>query len=240
MRRDHRPYWLKRIHLKIQHLYARRFIKPQFDALGEGYTFLNPWNIEVFGAPIRLGKFANIITTTDHKVRFTVWAKEKDKGRITIGDYCLICPGVRVSSAEEITIADNCMLASNVYVTDADWHGIYNRVHSLGDPKGVYIGENAWIGDSAIICKGVRIGENSIVGAGSVVVQSVPPNAIAAGNPARVVRHLDPDIPFVKRAEWFADPALLNRDIDRLDRDNLEGNTFLRWLRTWLAPRNTD
>ena len=240
MRRDHRPYWLKKLHLKIQEAYARHFIKPQFDSLGDGFTFLNPWNIEVFGSPITIGRYANIITTSDHKVRFTVWAKEKDKGKITIGDYCLICPGVRISSAEEIIIADNCMLASSVYVIDTDWHGVYNRVHSLGDPKGVYIAENAWIGDSAIICKGVRIGENSIVGAGSVVVQSVPPNVIAAGNPARVVRDLDPEIPFVKRAEWFADPALLNRDIDRLDRDNLAGNTFSHWLRTWLFPQNRD
>ncbi|MFZ2630014.1 MAG: acyltransferase [Desulfosalsimonadaceae bacterium] len=240
MRRDHRPYVVKKAHLKFQEWYARHFIKPQLDAMGEGFTFLNPWNIEVFGAPITLGKHANIITTSDHKVRFTVWAKEKGKGKISIGDCCLICPGVRISSADEITIADNCMIASSVYITDTDWHDIYNRVHSLGSPGPVHISENVWIGDSAIICKGVHIGENSVVGAGSVVVQSIPPNVIAAGNPAHIVKHLDPAIPFVKRSDWFSDPAMLASDIDQLDRDNLNGNTFRHWLRTLILPRNTD
>ncbi len=50
----------------------------------------------------------------------------------------------------------------------------------------------AWIGDSAIVCKGVRVGENSIVGAGAVVTKNVPPNTVVAGNPARVVKKLDP------------------------------------------------
>lgn len=208
--------------------------------MGDGFTFLNPWNIEVFGAPITLGKHANIITTSDHKVRFTVWAKEKGKGKIQIGDCVLICPGVRISSADEITISDNCMIASSVYITDTDWHDVYNRVHSLGNPGPVHISENVWIGDSAIICKGVTIGENSIVGAGSVVVQSIPANVIAAGNPARIVKHLDPDIPFVKRSDWFSDPAMLASDIDQLDRDNLNGNTFSHWLRTLIMPKNTD
>jgi acetyltransferase-like isoleucine patch superfamily enzyme len=49
-----------------------------------------------------------------------------------------------------------------------------------------------WVGDSAIICKGVRIGENSIIGAGSVVRKDVPPNCVVIGNPARVVKKLDP------------------------------------------------
>ena len=49
-----------------------------------------------------------------------------------------------------------------------------------------------WIGVYAIVCKGVRIGENSIVGAGSVVRKDVPPNVVVMGNPARVVKELDP------------------------------------------------
>jgi len=42
------------------------------------------------------------------------------------------------------------------------------------------------------VCKGVRIGAHSIVGAGAVVTKNVPPNVIVAGNPARVVKKLDP------------------------------------------------
>ncbi len=52
----------------------------------------------------------------------------------------------------------------------------------------VTIGDGAWIGARACILKGVTIGEHAVVGAGSVVTKDVPPNALAVGNPARVVK----------------------------------------------------
>ena len=240
MRRDHRPYYLKKAHLKFQQAYAWYFLRPQFDYMGSGYTVTQPWNIEVFGAPIKIGKHANILSTSDKKVRFTVWPEDKTKGGIEIGDYCLICPGVRISSADHIKIGNNTMLASHAYVTDSDWHGIYNRIWTIGTTAPVSIGENVWIGDSAIVCKGVEIGNNSIIGAGSVVIRSIPPNTIAAGNPARVVRELDTDQPFATRSEWFADPARLAKDIDTIDKDNLKRNSIFHWLRTVFFPRRSD
>lgn len=53
---------------------------------------------------------------------------------------------------------------------------------------GVVIEDDVWVGARAVILRGVRIGRGAVVGAGSVVTKSVPPYAIAAGNPARVVR----------------------------------------------------
>ena len=50
------------------------------------------------------------------------------------------------------------------------------------------IGNDVWIGVGAIILSGVKIGSGAIIGAGAVVVKDVPPYAIAAGNPARVVK----------------------------------------------------
>jgi len=240
LRRDHRPYCLKKAYLRLQQVYARHFLAPQLDYFGPGYTVTQPWNVEIFGSRIRIGKHANILSTSDKKIRLTVWPEEKDKGGIDIGDYCLICPGVRISSAAHIRIGDNTMLASHAYITDADWHGIYNRIWTIGPTEPVSIGENVWIGDSAIICKGVAIGDNSIIGAGSVVVRSIPENAIAVGNPARVVRTLDPEQPFAKRAEWFADPAVLDHSINNIDRENLKGNTLPPWLRTLFFPRASD
>ncbi len=240
MRREHRPYFLKKAYLRFQQAYARYFLRPQFDYLGNGYTITQPWNIKIFGAPIKLGKHANILSTSDKKIRLTVWAEDKNKGGIEIGNYCLICPGVRISSADYIRIGNNTMLASHAYITDADWHGIYNRIWTLGPTAPVSIGENVWIGDSAIICKGVTIGDNSIIGAGSVVIRSIPPNTIAAGNPARVVKELDPTQSFIMRSEWFADPAKLKKEIDDLDLENLQGNSIFHWLRTLFFPRQTD
>lgn len=156
-------------------------------------------------------------------------------GFIDIGHYCLVCPGVRISSSRGITIGSNCMLASHVYVTDADWHGIYNRI-DMGQTAPVTIEENVWIGDSAIICKGVTIGQNSIIGAGSVVVDPVPANSIAAGNPAKVVKKLDQNKTIIARSQLFSDPDKLAQDIDAFDQAMLKDNTFLHWVRNFLSP----
>ena len=50
-------------------------------------------------------------------------------------------------------------------------------------------------GQAVVVCPGVTIGENSIIGAGAVVTRSVPANSIAVGNPARVIKELDPNAP---------------------------------------------
>lgn len=55
------------------------------------------------------------------------------------------------------------------------------------------VGKNVWIGFGVIVLPGVTIGDNCIIGAGSVVTKDIPPNSIAAGNPARVLRKRDPD-----------------------------------------------
>ena len=51
----------------------------------------------------------------------------------------------------------------------------------------IVIGENSWVGARAVILSGARIGEGAIIGAAAVVDFEVPPGAIVAGNPARIV-----------------------------------------------------
>ena len=63
------------------------------------------------------------------------------------------------------------MIAHGAYISDADWHGIYDRAEPVGKTKPIKFEDNVWIGDSAIICKGVTIGKNSIIGAGAVVTK---------------------------------------------------------------------
>jgi len=57
-----------------------------------------------------------------------------------------------------------------------------------GDDLGVVIEDDVWVGASAIILRGVTVGRGAIIAAGSVVTKSVPPYAVAAGCPARVIR----------------------------------------------------
>jgi len=223
----------------MERLYVRRFIDPQLDSLGRGFVFMKPWYVELFGAPITIGDYAMVIATPDRRVRLSIWPAAPGAGGIRIGNCCLICPGVRIGCATGITIGDSCMIASNAYITDSDWHGIYNRVE-VGASAPVEIGRNVWLGDSTIVCKGVSIGDNSIIGAGAVVVGKIPANVIAAGNPARVIKKLDPEQPVVERETWYRDPARLAEGFDELDRSMLADNSLGGWFRYLLRPTRKD
>ena len=61
--------------------------------------------------------------------------------------------------------------------------------HKLMPHAGLRIGHDVWIGRSAIVLAGVTVGDGSVIGAGSVVTKDVPPYAIVAGNPARLIRY---------------------------------------------------
>lgn len=239
MRKDHRPHHLKRAWLRFQSLYGRRFVRPHLDLLGRGTTFMRPWYVEIFGPRIRIGDHATLIATADARVRLSVWESAPGEGAIHIGDAALICPGVRIHSTARVAVGDDCMLASGVYITDADWHDVYDRI-SMGPAAPVTLADNVWLGDGAVVCKGVTIGANTVVGAGAVVTRDLPANTVAAGNPAEVVRRLDPAGPFVRRSSWFADPGGLRRDIDEWDRALMAGNSLGGWLRYLLAPRRGD
>jgi len=127
------------------------------------------------------------------------------------------------------------MIAHGAYISDADWHGIYDRAEPVGKTKPIILEDNVWIGDSAIICKGVTIGANSIIGAGAVVTKNVPANSVYAGNPARLVKKLDDD-EFVTRKDFYKDPKKLAHDFDMLDKYTLGENTFFNWIKSLINP----
>ncbi len=240
MRKEHRPFYLKHARYALDRLYARHFLHPHFDSVGEGAAFANPWHVEVFGASIEIGKYVNVMATSDRKTRLNVWPYEEGQGGIKLCDYTIISPGVRISSACKIVIGANTMIASNVYISDTDWHDIYDRVHPRGNLAPVILEENVWVGDSAIVCKGVTIGQNSIVGAGSVVTKDIPPNTIVAGNPAKIVKEIDPNGEFVTREQVLKHSEKFLGDIKMLERYTLRRNTLLGWFRFLLFPRKGD
>ncbi len=201
---------------------------------------VKPWHVEIFGAPIVIGDHVTLLAASDKKTRLTVWTDKKDIPGIKIGDHVLISPGVRISAAEEIVISDNCMLASQVYISDSDWHGIYDRSLPSGDVHPVILEPNVWVGDSAIICKGVTIGKDSIIGAGAVVSSDIPAGSIAVGNPARIVKTLDPEKKIITRKDRFSDADAITLLLDSQEREFLKGNTLLGWLRYLLFPSKND
>lgn len=240
MRKDHRPYWVKKTYLAFRRWYANHYLRPACDALGEHHTIMKPWYVSFSGPNIRIGQCATIIGEPDNRVKIGVWGHEPDRGQITIGDNVLISPGTRISAAEQILIGDSVMMANGVYITDSDWHGIYDRTKPSEAVTPVIIGDNVWLGDRCTVLKGVTIGENSIVAACAVVTQDVPANVVVAGNPAKVVKHLEADRGFKTRADYFAEPEKLARFFDDVDRQVLAENSFWHWLLTLICPGKRD
>lgn len=238
MRTDHRPLRVKRLQAVWHDWWARRFLCPQFDSIGEGLVVYNPRKIEVVGPRVRVGRNAHILATPDRPIRFSVYPGAS--GSIEIGDYAIILAGSRFDSASGIVAGKSCMFATNSHLSDADWHDQYDRTCAPGKTAPIRLGDNVWIGDSAIVCKGVRIGDNSIIGTGAVVARDIPANSVAVGNPARVVRELDPARELVTREKLFTGEVSWEEYIDGFERWVLTPNTYRRWLRSLLAPTRED
>jgi acetyltransferase-like isoleucine patch superfamily enzyme len=237
VKEDLRPYWVKKLYLGFRHWYVEKFLRPQFATLGKHHTFMKPWHCIISGENIHMGESPTVVSEPDNKVRIGIWGREPGQGRIVIGDAVMISPGTRISASDEILIGHGCMFANGAYLTDSDWHGIYDRVNRDPEPKPIVLEDNVWIGDHATILKGVHIGENSIVAANAVVTKNVPANCIVAGNPAKVVKKLNLDKELYTRNQYFSDPSALEKHFDEVDRMVLQHNSTWRWLKSLILKK---
>ena len=122
---------------------------------------------------------------------------------IRIGDNVGIS-GATIYARKGITIGDNTCIGGNCKILDNDFHPLdaETRVRLLQDAHGgdsdlipareICIGKNCFIGCNSLILKGTVLGDNCVVGAGAVVCGKYEDNCVIAGNPARVIRKLDP------------------------------------------------
>lgn len=91
----------------------------------------------------------------------------------------------------KVVIGENVMFAPNVSVYTAG-HPVHPDSRNSGYEYGIgiTIGDNVWIGGNTVVNPGVHIGSNVVIGSGSVVTKDIPDNAIAVGNPCRVIRYI--------------------------------------------------
>ena len=91
-----------------------------------------------------------------------------------------------------VTIGSRTLFGPNVQIYTAT-HPIDFRERATGleYAKPITIGEDVWVGGSAVICPGISIGDRTVIGAGSVVTKDIPSDVFAAGNPCRVIRQLN-------------------------------------------------
>jgi maltose O-acetyltransferase len=97
--------------------------------------------------------------------------------------------GASIEAWSDIRIGSNVMLAPYASITDHNQHETEPGAITYKGP--VIIGDNVWIGRNAAVTPGVSIGDGSVIGANSVVSRDIPPNSLAAGAPARVIRKLE-------------------------------------------------
>jgi acetyltransferase-like isoleucine patch superfamily enzyme len=111
-------------------------------------------------------------------------------GEVQIGNYCTVV-GATINSNARITVGDYSFISHQVVLADhfaSTPHRVLSNANFAGDvAMGIVIGTNVWIGARAVVLGGARIGECAIIGAAAVVDFEVPPYAIVAGNPARIV-----------------------------------------------------
>jgi acetyltransferase-like isoleucine patch superfamily enzyme len=142
------------------------------------------------GKNVRIYDFTNLygcVIGDDVKIGTFVEIQKGSKigNRCKVSSHTFICEGVILE--DDVFIGHNVTFINDRYPratnglgqlqTEADWSCV-----------GTLVKRGAAIGSGATLMCGITIGENALVGAGSVVTKDVPPGAVVAGNPARVVK----------------------------------------------------
>jgi len=152
------------------------------------------------GQDVRLSKFINLygceIGDGSRVGAFVEIQKNAKVGRsCKISSHSFICEGV--------TIEDNVFIGHGVTFTNDSYPRATTPEGGLQTEKDwkvqpTLVKKGASIGSGATILSNLVIGENALIGAGSVVTHDVPNNAIVAGNPARLLRLIAPELAVAK------------------------------------------
>lgn len=152
------------------------------------------------GANVEIGEGVTLVSSSwrcsasslAHPVRLRTFSPT---ARIIIGAGAGL-NGTSISArSHTVRIGVGAMIGPDCMIMDSDFHNLwpveYRNVYDDSRDADVSIGDHVWLGARVIVLKGVRVGENTVVAAGSIVAHSIPANALAAGNPARVLRFLN-------------------------------------------------
>lgn len=108
------------------------------------------------------------------------------ENEVMIGDNSIIKSGVYI--CDKVTIEENVFIGPNVVFTNNNFprNGCTSK-----EPFGAIIRKGASVGGGAVVLPCVEIGQNAVIGAGAVVTKSIPANAIAYGNPAKIMGYVN-------------------------------------------------
>lgn len=139
----------------------QKLLKEMFAEIGENCYIEPPFRSNWGGKHVHFGK--NVYANFNLTL--------VDDTHIYVGDYTMFAPNVLLATAA---------------------HPILPTLRQKGYQYNlpIRIGKNCWLGAGVIVLPGVTIGDNTVVGAGSVVTKDLPPNVVAVGNPARILREI--------------------------------------------------
>jgi len=145
-------------------------------------TILNGGSITI-GDRCNFGKYVHLKVNGGHIIL---------KKRVKINRFCI------VQAHRSVTIENDVLTAPYVHIMDANHNFFTDRPVKDADAlwglvsEPVVVGSHAWLGSRVIVLAGVTIGEHAVIGAGAVVTKDMPPYAVAAGVPCRVVKYREP------------------------------------------------
>jgi acetyltransferase-like isoleucine patch superfamily enzyme len=146
------------------------------------------------GRNVSLGKFINLYGCEigdDTKIGpfVEIQSNARIGARCKISSHTFICEGVTIE--DQVFVGHGVTFVNDTYPRATTGAGELQTAADWTVEK-TLVKQGASIGSGATILANVTIGERAIVGAGSVVTRDVPPLAVVAGNPARVLRYLEP------------------------------------------------
>jgi acetyltransferase-like isoleucine patch superfamily enzyme len=167
---------------------------------GSSVTVLGSNNVIEFGDRLRMLKAR--ITVRGSNCRLSIgdgcsingaflWVTDDDS-ELSIGNGSVAteCQIVVTDKGARLIIGDDCMIAVHSHVRCGDGHTIYDLATGeiLNQAQEIIIEDRVWVTADCKVLKNVRIGSGSVIASGSVVTRDIPPNSLAAGAPAQVIR----------------------------------------------------
>jgi acetyltransferase-like isoleucine patch superfamily enzyme len=138
------------------------------------------------GSKLHIGRAAMIDAFV--KVKFAGGA-----GDVVIGDHCYVNSGTVIYSGHGVTLGPNVLIAANCTLAATN--------HAFADPArpirlqgfmqgrgGIVVEDDVWIGAGSVLLDGTLVGRGAVIGAGTIVTGHIPPFAVVAGQPWRVVK----------------------------------------------------
>lgn len=192
---------LYRVHVAVREglIFARRFVwneplfRGQCERVGAGLRMEELPYIQGRGR-IVLGDRVRL--SGQPQLSFGRPAADGTLPLLEIGDDTFVGHHCGINVGRAVRIGKNCLLATGVMIYDQDGHPLDAVRRRAGEPTPqediapVTLGDDVWVGAGAVILKGVTVGDRAVIAARSVVTKDVPADAVAAGNPARVVKVL--------------------------------------------------